>query len=330
MPSSTNSRTAWPVVLVIAAAVLALAACGTGSPSAGTTRTVTAAPVSDVASSSPSPSPSVPTSPVHVSSLQSDGQTYGVGMPVILRFTPAPTDSTEFTKAATVTVNGQPAGGAWFWEQPYADGPMEAHYRAQAYWPSNATIRVNLPIAGLSAGTGLAYDGKLTSLTFQTGDAHVSTVDASGLKMTVTSNGATVKTIPVSLGAAKTPTYNGVKVVMQKGEATPGVDTLRPNGAVRMTGPGYDEIVNWSVRVTASGEYVHAAPWNSRIGQASTSNGCTNLDVADAQWFYNFSLVGDVVNYVGTDGTKMPPLDGYGDWNVPWGQWQQGGELLNH
>jgi lipoprotein-anchoring transpeptidase ErfK/SrfK len=252
-------------------------------------------------------------------------------MPIILRFTPAPVDSTEFTKAVKVTVNGQPADGAWYWEQPLADGPMEAHYRPKTpYWPANAAIKVTLPLKGLSAGKGLAYDGQLTSVAFQTGDAHVSTVDAGGKTMTVTDNGNVVKTMSVSLGKGTTPTYNGVKVVMQKGEATPGASTLRPNGAVRMQGPGYDEIVDWSVRITTSGEYVHAAPWNSRIGQANTSNGCTNLDTADAQWFYNFSLIGDVVNYVGTDGTKMPSWDGYGDWNIPWGSWAQGGQLLNH
>jgi lipoprotein-anchoring transpeptidase ErfK/SrfK len=105
---------------------------------------------------------------------------------------------------------------------------------------------------------------------------------------------------------------------MQKGEDTPGTDTLRPNGEVRMVGPGYDEIVGWSVRVTQSGEYVHAASWNGRnIGQRSTSNGCTNLNPADAQWFYAFSQVGDVLLYANSGGTTMPSWDGFGDWNLP-------------
>jgi lipoprotein-anchoring transpeptidase ErfK/SrfK len=189
---------------------------------------------------------------------------------------------------------------------------------------------VQVPIGGLSSGPGLVYDDKLTSVTFMTGDKHVSTVNARDKTMTVTSNDQVVHTMAVSLGAAKTPTYNGVKVVMQKGEDKPGTNELRPDGNVRMVGPGYDDLVPWSVRVTASGEYVHAAPWNTRLGQLNTSNGCTNLSVEDGKWFYNFSLVGDVVNYVGTDGTKMPAWDGYGDWNVPWSQWLRGGLLLNH
>jgi lipoprotein-anchoring transpeptidase ErfK/SrfK len=313
-------------------AIIALGACSS-APNSGASKSPSSPPSSSASASSTHPttaSPSTPTTKVHVSSLEADGALFGVGMPVILYFTPAPTDSTEFTKAVTVTVNGAPANGKWYWEKPYADQPIQAHYRTQNPWPPHATIEVKLPIGGLSAGKGLSYDGALTSVVFRTGDTHVTTVNAPGHTMTVQSNGTTVKTIPVSLGKATTPTYNGTKLVMQKGEDTPGTQVLRPNGAVHMVGPGYDELVDWSVRVTASGEYIHAAPWNSHIGQVSTSNGCTNLSTEDAKWYYAFSLVGDMVRYVGTDGPLMPSWDGLGDWNVPWGTWAQGGLLLNH
>ncbi|HEU5006305.1 MAG TPA: L,D-transpeptidase [Jatrophihabitantaceae bacterium] len=331
--------------LVVASALAAglLAACSTsGSPSTPKTvfHTVTAGPTgsSAPASGQPSTAPNLPQKTVRVTSLESDGSTYGVGMPIVLYFSPAPTDSTAFTKAVQVTVNGAPAGGAWFWEQPTADekktNTIEAHYRPKTYWPGHAQIHVGIPIGGLSAGNtkhnSLVYSGKLTSLDFNIGAAHVSTVNAATHSMAVTSDGKPVKTIKVSLGEAQTPTYSGVKVVMQKGEDAPGTDKLRPDGAVRMVGPGYDEIVDWSVRITESGEYVHAAPWNSEIGLQSTSNGCTNLFTADAEWFYKFSNIGDVVQYPRTDGTLMPSWDGYGDWNLPWGVWSRGGLLLNH
>ena len=287
-----------------------------------------AAPTSPVAPSSPA---GPPPKTVRVTSDLNDGDKVGIGEPIVLNFSPSPTDSTAFAKAASVTVNGQPADGAWFWEKPYADQPIQAHYRERSYWPANATIKVKLPIGGLSAGKGLAYAGALNSVTFTTGDAHVSTVDYASKKLTVTSNGKVVNTFPVSLGAAATPTYNGIKVVMQKGEDAPGTDTLRPNGTVMMSGPGYsNDPVPWSVRITASGEYVHAAGWNTNIGVRDTSNGCTNLKPADGKWFYNFSLLGDVVQYSNTDGTALNPLDGLGDWNIGWTQWAQGGQLLNH
>jgi lipoprotein-anchoring transpeptidase ErfK/SrfK len=325
-------------VLAVAAA-FALAACSTGSGSGGTKSTDTqsspgqSTPASSTpASSTPtSTTPAGPTKKVHVSALEADGVTVGVGMPIILRCTPTPPDSTAFTKAVTVTVNGRPANGAWYWEKPYAHGPVEAHYRPRSYWPAHSTIDAKVAIGGLSAGKGLVYDDKLTSVTFQTGAAHVSTVDASTLRMTVTSDGKVVKTIPVSLGQAQYPTFNGTKVVMQKGEDLPGTDKLRPNGTVMMNGPGYsNDPVQWSVRLTNSGEYVHSAPWNGQIGARSTSHGCTNLHTADGKWFYDFSLVGDVVTYANTDGPKTPSWDGYGDWNIPWAMWAQGGLLLNH
>lgn len=291
----------------------------------------TATPASGTSSSSSSAA-GKPARTVHVTALESDGSTYGIGMPIVLYFRPMPRDPSAFEHAVSVTVDGRPAGGAWYWEQPDRDEVrrhiVEAHYRPPAYWPADSQVHVAIPIGGLSAGPGLTYSNRLTSLNFRIGDAHVSTVDASTLTMRVTSNGQLAQTFEVSLGKAATPTYNGVKVVMQKGEDDPGTGHLRPNGTVLMSGPHYTgDAVQWSVRITRDGEYVHAAPWNGVIGQRSTSNGCTNLHTADARWFYNFSQLGDVVEYRGTDGTLMPHDDGLGDWNVPWPQWQQGGLL---
>jgi lipoprotein-anchoring transpeptidase ErfK/SrfK len=325
--------------LLVTAAALALVGCSSGSSGSPTTATKTVTTDSTPSTTSAAPTttaakkPTGPTKTVHVSAALGDGAVVGVGMPIVLMFTPAPTDSAAFTKAVKVTINGQPANGAWFWEKPYADGPVEAHYRPRTYWPGHATIKAEIPIGGLSAGPGLVYDNKLTSVTFQTGAAHISTVDGSpgDLKMTVTSDGHVVRTFPVSLGQSQYPTYNGTKVVMQKGEDLPGTNTLRPNGTVMMNGPGYsNDPVQWSVRLTASGEYVHAAPWNGQIGARSTSHGCTNTHTVDGKWFYGFSVIGDVVTYSNTGGPKMPSWDGYGDWNIPWPTWSQGGLLLNH
>jgi lipoprotein-anchoring transpeptidase ErfK/SrfK len=280
------------------------ASSASGSSAAGSTGSA-AAPT---ATPTPTPTPT-PTSPVHASLLESDGATYGVGMPIIMRFDASVTDTAAMQKAITVTVNGAPAGGAW-----YFFTPTEAHYRTQNYWPAHADIKMNAPLTGVSAGAGLTFDDSLT-LQMNTGAANISTVDATTLEMTVTSDGAVVKTIPVSLGAAATPTYSGTKVVMEK------------DNPEHMVGPGYDEEVPYSLRITNSGEFVHAAAWNSRIGQASTSNGCTNLTTDDAIWMFNFSLIGDVVIYPNAPGGTMPSWDGYGDWNLDWSTWLAGGAV---
>jgi len=269
---------------------------------------------------------------VHVSLLEGDGGIYGVGMPIVAYVDRQVTDPTAFEQATKVAVNGTPAAGAWFWEKSGIPGQvLEAHYRLQQYWPANATITVDMPVQGLPAGPGLSYADSPT-LSIATGAANISAVDCKAETMTVTSGGKTLRTMPTSCGKAGTPTFTGTKVVMQKAEDVPGTNTLRPQGAVRMVSNNpaerYDLMVPWSVRLTNSGEYAHSASWNGgNIGQRSTSNGCTNLNVADAQWFYNLSQVGDVVTYTNTGGTPMPSWDGYGDWNVPWSTWQSGGVL---
>jgi len=52
--------------------------------------------------------------------------------------------------------------------------------------------------------------------------------------------------------------------------------------------------------------------------------------VANAKWYYGFAQLGDVLKYSNTGGKPMPSWDGFGDWNVPWPVWQQGGLLKNH
>lgn len=257
--------------------------------------------------------------PVGVASAEDDGVTYGVGMPLIVRFTVSPTSKVAFEKAAKVTVNGKPIVGAWFWEHILRGKPLEAHYRPRtAYWPAHSRIHVGLPVKGLSAGQGLSYSNDLT-LDYNIGAYHVSRVDASTLRMTVYGDtGRAVKVIKVSLGKKSTPTYSGVKVVMEK------------NNPAHMSGTQadpYHEVVPNSVRISQDGEYVHPAKWNKHIGQISSSHGCTNISVADGAWFYAFSQVGDVVEYPDTDGTTMPTWDGYGDWNPNWQTWSAGGAL---
>jgi lipoprotein-anchoring transpeptidase ErfK/SrfK len=265
-----------------------------------------------------SASPSAPAGkPVHIRFLEGDGTTWGVGMPIIAYLSAKITDAKAFAAATTVTVNGAPAQGAWYFQRSaiYKGYPLEAHYRTENYWPAHSKVHLDLAAKGQTGGTGLVFDNSLT-LDMSIGAANISKIDGKTEKMTVTSDGKPKFSFPVSLGKASTPTFSGVKVVMEK-------DRVQ-----RMTGPGYDLKVPWSVRITNSGEFVHSASWNGgNIGQRSTSHGCTNLNAADAQKYYAFAQVGDVTVYTKTGGPTMPSWDGYGDWNLPWSTWQGGGVL---
>jgi lipoprotein-anchoring transpeptidase ErfK/SrfK len=83
----------------------------------------------------------------------------------------------------------------------------------------------------------------------------------------------------------------------------------------------YEEEVKLCTRISYSGEFLHAAPWNmADHGKRNSSHGCINLSVADAQWVYDTFIVGDVVEVTNTP-KQLPAWDGIGDWNVPWAQY---------
>jgi lipoprotein-anchoring transpeptidase ErfK/SrfK len=296
----------------------------TKTPAAATSATHETAPASTPtgsASSSASVPPAATGAPVHIRLYQNDGQTYGVGMPIIVYLSKAITAGKPFTAASTVTVNGQKVDGAWFFQKSgiYPDYPLEAHYRPEKFWPAHATISLDLPSQGISAGKNLVFDNSLT-LMMKTGAANITIVDGATEKLTVTTDGKPKFKFPVSLGKATTPTFTGTKVVMERDRVKRMIGTT--------PGDLYDLQVPWSVRITNSGEFIHAASWNGgNIGQRSTSNGCTNLNVADAQNYFNFARIGDVALYRNTGGGPMPVWDGYGDWNTPWATWRRGGAV---
>jgi len=320
MIATPRLRRAASLLALTGAAALVLSACssaGSGSGNAASTTSKATSPASTT-QTAPSSSSSAPvaTKPVHVSLKFSDGSQFGVGIPIIAFLSRPVGNLKAFAAATKVTVNGQAATGAWYCEEYTSKAtPIECDWRMQNYWPGHAQIHMDLPVKGLSAGTGLAFDDSLTS-DFSTGPANIVTVDALTHKLTVVSDGKEWGTFPVSLGASDTRTAHGVKVIMEKG------------ASICMSGPGYHECgIKYTQRLTYGGEYLHAAPWNVAHIKSGvdSSNGCTNLLTDDAKKLYDFLEIGDVVNYPNANGKRMAMGDGYGDWNVPWSTWLVGG-----
>jgi lipoprotein-anchoring transpeptidase ErfK/SrfK len=291
---------------------------------ASSSRTATASS-GRTAGASSGPTVTVPVkaaTPVHITFRNRDDAQVGVGMPVVALFSQRITNGRALAAATTIDVNGAPVEGAWYFARSNGEReyPIEGHLRLKDYWPAHAKIHVALATKGLSAGNGMAFDDS-PALNFATGARTVAFVDEFRHTMTVTRDGDQVGVYPVSTGAPQTPTMRGTKVIMAKG------------GSVCMSGPGYHECgVKYAQRLTYSGEYLNAAPWNTadiRRG-INSSNGCTNLEPEQAQALYKILEVGDVVDYPNASGPVVDVSSGYGDWNVPWSTWTTGGLVPTH
>jgi lipoprotein-anchoring transpeptidase ErfK/SrfK len=185
---------------------------------------------------------------------------------------------------------------------------------------------VDVDINGVDAGNGI-YGQEDRKVDFTVGDAHIYRVNIDAHQMKVFSNGKLLRTLPVTNGEEpEFTTRSGVKVIIEKFESkrmnseTVGI----PQGA-----PGAYDIdnVQWAMRTTYSGEFVHAAPWSvGSQGSANVSHGCTGMSTANAGWLYNITKRGDVVEYTGTD-RAMEPTNGYGDWNIPFPAYAKGSAL---
>ena len=247
------------------------------------------------------------------------GETVGVGMPVIVTFDVPVTDKASFEKHMSVTSSPRQPG-SWYWLSD-----TEAHWRPKSYWKAGTDVSVDVDINSVPAGGGI-YGQESRHVDFEVGDANVYKVNAQTHQMRVFHNGSLLRTIPITTGKPGHTTRSGTKVIIEK------FDSKRMNsetvGIPVDSADGYDiDNVQWAMRVTYSGEFIHAAPWSvGSQGYANVSHGCTGMSTENAAWLYAMSRRGDVVEYTGSD--KPMTLDnGYGDWNESYQQYAKGSAL---
>jgi lipoprotein-anchoring transpeptidase ErfK/SrfK len=247
-----------------------------------------------------------------------EGEIVGVGMPIVVYFTAAVTDKAAVERALTVDMS-QDVLGAWHWY-----GSKEVHYRPVEYWPAGEEVTLHADLRGVNAGKGV-WGVENRTLHFTVGDSHIATVDAKTHTMSVAVNGAVVRTALVSTGRDQYPTTSGVHVVLEK---TPSIIMDSATVGIPKGNPDYYyEKVDWDVRISWSGEFVHSAPWStSAQGHANVSHGCVNASPADAQWYYNLARRGDIVVVTNT-GRPLASGNGWTDWNMDWKHWLAGSAI---
>jgi lipoprotein-anchoring transpeptidase ErfK/SrfK len=244
------------------------------------------------------------------------GGVVGVGQPIAVRFDETIPDRKAAEKAITVTTD-PPVDGAFYWLSD-----REVRWRPENFWEPGTTVGVKVKTFGVDLGNGLFGQEDLDT-SFTIGDRLIVSADDATKTLTIRRNGEVVKTIPTSMGKDDTPTNNGIYIIGDRYQhlimdsSTYGVPSNSPKG--------YRLEVDWATQMSYSGIYVHSAPWSvGAQGNANTSHGCLNVSPENAQWFYDNTKRGDVVEVRGTVGSTLSGVEGLGDWNIPWSQWKAG------
>jgi lipoprotein-anchoring transpeptidase ErfK/SrfK len=245
-----------------------------------------------------------------------DGSVVGIGEPVAIRFDENIANRAAAQKAIVITTN-PPVEGAFYWLNN-----REVRWRPEHFWKSGTAIDVAVNTYGVDLGDGMFGEDNVKTH-FSIGDEVISTADDTTKMVTVRVNGEVVKTMPTSMGKDSTPTSNGFYIVGGRykhiimDSSTYGVPVNSPNG--------YRTDVDWATQISYSGIFVHSAPWSvGAQGHTNTSHGCLNVSPSNAEWFYDHSKSGDIVEVINTVGSTLSGTEGLGDWNVPWPQWKAG------
>ncbi|MFD9909059.1 Ig-like domain-containing protein [Streptomyces sp. NPDC059063] len=247
--------------------------------------------------------------------------TVGTGMIVSLAF------NREITRRAAVeraiSVTAEPAVEI----RPHWFGKDRVDFRPEHYWKPGTKVTVSLKLRDVEAAPGV-YGLQHKTFSFTVGRSQVSLVDAAAHTMEVRRDGEVISTVPITAGAPKTTTYNGKMVITEMLEVT------RMNSRTVGFGGEYDiPDVPHAMRLTTSGTFLHGNYWAPDApGNSNVSHGCVGLrDVkggssrTPAGWFFDRSLIGDVVEVVNSNDKKVAPDNGLGGWNMEWRDWKDNG-----
>ncbi|MGW3136783.1 Ig-like domain-containing protein [Streptomyces sp. NPDC001139] len=246
--------------------------------------------------------------------------TVGTGMIVSLEFNREIENRAAVQRAIRVTA--RPAVEI----RPHWFGKGRLDFRPEHYWKPGTQVTVALRLRDVEGAPGV-YGIQDRTFSFTVGRSQVSLVDAARHTMQVRRDGALLATVPITAGSPKHTTYNGKMVVMEMLEVT------RMNSRTVGFGGEYDiPDVPHAMRLTDSGTFVHGNYWAPDApGRVNVSHGCVGLrDVkgggsgTPAGWFFDRSLIGDVIEVVHSNDKKVAPDNGLGGWNMGWKEWKAG------
>jgi lipoprotein-anchoring transpeptidase ErfK/SrfK len=243
-----------------------------------------------------------------------DGRVVGVAAPIAIQFDAHVENRAAVQKALTVTTS-VPVEGAWGW-LPDEGGGSRVHWRPKQYWPAGTEVTVEARLFGAPYGGG-AWGARDVTSTFSVGPAQIVKADVTSHRIVVVRDGRTVADFPASYGLDTDPARNtrsGIHVVTEKFE----------NRRMVSEQFDYDVQMQWAVRMSNNGEFIHANPNTTSVqGSVNVSHGCVNLSTADAKNYYDMARYGDPVEVSGS-GVALSARDGdIWDWTLSWEQWRR-------
>jgi lipoprotein-anchoring transpeptidase ErfK/SrfK len=219
------------------------------------------------------------------------GEVVGVAHPVVVNFN-APVANRQAVERA-IDVTSVPAMTGTF---DWVDDDV-VQWVPDGFWPAHSTV-------ALSVGS--------LSTNFATGPAVVGVADISAHTFTVSIDGVDAGppsalpsphhrphwgqpgVFPASMGRPEYPTPVDTYTVLSKDR-----DVVMDSSSVGIpvdAPDGYQLTVDYAVRISSRGLFVHSAPWAvNSLGFENVSHGCISLSPEDAEWYFNTVNVGDPV-----------------------------------
>ncbi len=259
----------------------------------------------------------------------SAGETVGVGMPIMVTFNRAVGDRKAVEQALEVK-STKPAVGAWYW---VSDTQVIFRTQNGQYWKPNQRVSLKAKLAGVKAGAKVYGTNDFTR-SFKIGNSQITTVSTKTKRAVMKVNGKVRKQWKISAGKGGR-VRNGVDTYL----TTSGIHlTMSKHLVERMTSAWmgvtdkkhpeyYDLKLPHAVRISNSGEYLHASPdryW--AFGRVNASHGCVNMPPPVAAWYYGVTNRGDVVVITGSK-RGLEWNNGWSYYQMPWSKWVKGSAL---
>jgi lipoprotein-anchoring transpeptidase ErfK/SrfK len=229
--------------------------------------------------------------PVIDSVLPTRDGVVGVAHPVIVTFNAAVADKHAAERAIDIT--STPAMTGKF---DWLDNNV-VQWVPDRYWPAHSTVALSVGGLKTEFATGPAVIG-VANISDHTFTVSIDGVDA-GPPSELPSphhrpHWGEPGVFPASMGRPEYPTPVGTYTVLGKDR-----DVVMDSSSVGIpvdAPDGYLLDVEYAVRFTQRGLFVHSAPWAvNSLGYENVSHGCIGLSTEDAEWYFNTANVGDPV-----------------------------------